>query len=203
MQNRLTAEQLRLSVGCTLANATVFVEPINITIERFGINTPEKISMFLAQIGHESASLSAVSENLNYSTAGLRATFPKYFPTEDIAASYARNPMKIANRVYANRLGNGPETSGDGWRFRGRGLIQITGRDNYARISKDLDIDCLNHPEILESPLYAALSAGQFWEWRSLNNTSDVQTVTRKINGGLNGLYDRVARYQKALRFFA
>lgn len=203
MQNRLTAEQLRLATGCTLARATVFVEPINITLERFEINTPERVAMFLAQVGHESAGLSAVVENLNYSVAGLRSTFPKYFPTNEIAETYARNPMRIANRVYANRLGNGPETSGDGWKFRGRGLIQITGRDNYARIAKDLDIDCINHPEILESPLYAALSAGQYWEWRGLNNISDVQTVTRKINGGLNGLYDRTARYQKAIRLFA
>lgn len=181
-----------------------FVQPLNDTFEEFDINTPKRISMFLAQVGHESAGLKARKENLNYSADGLRRVFPKYFRSVN-PASYARQPEKIANRVYASRMGNGDEASGDGWRYRGRGLIQLTGKSNYKAFAEFMEMDLDQVVAYLETEEGAAMSAGWFWDSRDLNqwaDKGDVLTVTKKINGGTNGLAERKEFYEAALEIF-
>lgn len=168
-------------------------------LDDFEINTPLRISHFLAQTSHESSDFTRLVENLNYSQDGLLRTFKKYFNPEQ-AAHYARKPEKIANRVYANRLGNGPESSGDGWKYRGRGAIQITGKTNYLNCSQYLfgDDELLKTPDLLLEPKYAILSACWFWEVNGLNKIADgnnIELLTRRINGGTNGLADRRARF--------
>ena len=156
---------------------------------------------FLAQTAHESASFTAVKENLNYSAKALRAVFGKYFPNDGIAEEYARQPEKIANRVYANRMGNGDEASGDGWKFRGRGLIQLTGKNNYESCGNDLMINLIDGPEWLEGPQGAVSSALWYWNKNNLNSYADVEDIrgmTKRINGGYHGLDDRIAKYNKA-----
>jgi putative chitinase len=182
-----------------------FVEPLNNAFEEFEINTPQRIAMFLAQVGHESGGLSVFSENLNYSGDRLKQIFPKYFKTVN-PAEYAKNPEKIANRVYASRMGNGDEASGDGFRFRGRGAIQLTGRTNYTTCGADLEVDLINNPDWLEEPEGAIRSAAWFWDSRDLNqwaDKGDVVTVTKKINGGTIGLEDRKELYEEALEIFS
>lgn len=182
-----------------------FVEPLNKACEEFEINTPQRIAMFLAQVGHESGGLSVFAENLNYSGDRLKQIFPKYFKTVN-PAEYAKNPQKIANRVYASRMGNGDEASGDGYRFCGRGAIQLTGRTNYTKCGEDLEVDLINNPEWLEEPEGAIRSAAWFWDSRDLNewaDKGDVVTVTKKINGGTIGLEDRKELYEEALEIFA
>lgn len=165
----------------------------------YDINTPLRISHFLAQSSHESSDFTRLVENLNYSEQGLLSTFKKYFTPEQ-AKQYARKPEKIANRVYANRLGNGSEQSGDGWKYRGRGAIQVTGKTNYKNCSEYLFNDdiLLTNPEMLQEPKYAILSACWYWDINNLNKISDgnnIELLTRKINGGTNGLADRRARF--------
>jgi putative chitinase len=158
-----------------------------------GINTPLRQAHFLAQLEHESG-FKAISENLNYSAKGLMTTFKKYFPTLEIANAYQRQPKKIANRVYANRMGNGSEASGDGFLFRGRGFIQITGKDNYAALSKDTKIDFLKNPDFLLDETNAMISALWFWNKNKLNSFADldnIETITKRINGGFIGLEHR------------
>lgn len=179
----------------------IFYEPLVAAMDEFGIDTPARVSGFLAQCAHESGNFTAVRENLNYSADGLRRVFPKYFRDVD-ANDYHRQPEKIANRVYANRMGNGDEESGDGWRYRGRGLIQLTGRDNYAACSMDLQIDLLEDPSYLETPEGAARSAAWFWWKNGLNNfadKNDIVGMTKRINGGTIGLEDRQKHYFHAL----
>lgn len=171
---------------------------LNMTMARFNISTPMRQAMFLSQIAHESGGFRHVSENLNYSASALRRVFGKYFPTDEMAYEYARKPEKIANRVYANRMGNGNEASGDGWKYRGRGLIQLTGKDNYLSFSLAADNNSFIDPGLLTEPEYAAMSAGWFWQDNGLNvlaDTGDVRAVTRRINGGYNGLADRQKKY--------
>lgn len=178
-----------------------FTQAIDDTLQEFDISTPQRIAAFLAQVGHESGSLKFIKENLNYSAQGLTKTFPKYF-TPELANQYQRNPEAIANRVYANRMGNGPEESGDGWAFRGRGLIQVTGRTNYQACGDFLGVDLISDPSYLESPEGAARSAGWYWTSRNLNALADVgdmKQITKKINGGFIGLEDRMKHYQHAL----
>jgi len=156
---------------------------------------------FLAQTAHESASFTAVKENLNYSAIGLRKIFPKYFPTDELAAQYARQPWKIANRVYANRMGNGDEASGDGWKYRGRGLIQLTGKNNYVSCGTDIGKDLTADPLWLESPEGAVKSALWYWNKNSLNtyaDAEDIRGMTKRINGGYHGLDDRLQKYERA-----
>lgn len=170
-----------------------YVNPLNEVCDKFEINTPERLAMFLAQIGHESGGLSVVQENLNYRAERLAVVFPKYFKGID-TSEYAHNPEKIANRVYANRMGNGDEESGDGYKFRGRGLIQLTGHNNYASFASDMGMDIDEAVEYLSTPEGAAMSAGWYWNKTSLNqwaDSSDVLTVTKKINGGTIGLAER------------
>lgn len=170
-----------------------YVDPLNDVCSKFEINTPERIAMFLAQIGHESGGLSVVQENLNYRAERLAVIFPKYFKGID-TSEYAHNPEKIANRVYANRMGNGDEDSGDGYRYRGRGLIQLTGHNNYASFASDMGMEIDEAVEYLSTPEGAAMSAGWYWNKTHLNqwaDNSDVLTVTKKINGGTIGLAER------------
>jgi putative chitinase len=167
------------------------------------LDTKERTAAFLAQLAHESGGFNIVIENLNYSADGLLRVFPKYFPTRELATQYARNPEKIANRVYANRMKNGDEKSGDGWKFRGRGLIQITGRDNYTRFAQSLEMDLDTTVEYLETPSGASVSAGWFWDTNKLNSYCDKNDfigLTKRINGGTNGLADRQHHYDVALR---
>jgi putative chitinase len=171
----------------------------------YGIDTPKRIAAFVAQCSHESAGFTALKENLNYKAATLRKIFPKYFPDDELANHYASKPDKqqaIANRVYANRMGNGPEESGDGFRFCGRGLIQLTGRDNYSWFAASLDISVEEASEYLQTFEGAAQSACWFWETNSLNrwaDAGDIVTLTKKINGGTIGLEDRKKHYEHAL----
>lgn len=171
----------------------------------YEINTPQRIAAFIAQCSHESAGFTALKENLNYKAATLRKIFPKYFPTDELAQQYANMPNKqeaIANKVYASRMGNGPESSGDGYRFCGRGLIQLTGRDNYSWFAASLGITVEEASEYLQTFEGAAQSACWFWETNKLNqwaDTGDILTLTKRINGGTIGLEDRVKHYNHAL----
>jgi len=179
-----------------------WTDPLNATFDRFDINTPERQAAFLGQCGHESAGFKTLQENLNYSAEGLQKTWPKRFPALADAEPYARQPEKIANKVYAGRNGNGDEASGDGWRYRGRGCIQLTGKANYSAAGDALDVDLLADPDIVATSQYAALTAGWFWSIHDLNPLADARddlAITKKINGGTNGLDDRIARTQKAL----
>lgn len=168
---------------------------------KYEINTVQRVCHFLAQIKCESMGFTHLVENLNYSAEALLKTWPSHF-TPELAAAYARNPEKIGNRAYANRMGNGDEASGDGYRYRGRSYIQTTGRINYHACGNSLGLDLINHPELLEQPGNAILAAGWFWHDRGLNAIADkagdsVITVTRVVNGGLNGLKDRQDNYNK------
>jgi putative chitinase len=208
--SEITSDQLSRAVPSANADDLAkYVEPLDETLERFEINTPGRIAAFLAQIAHESGDFRHAEENLNYSWQGLRATFPKYFPTDAVAQTYHRQPEKIANRAYANRNGNGDEASGDGWRFRGRGLIQITGRANYLAYSVAIgDPSVLDDPDQVKQERHAALSAGWFWSSHGLNALADVgdeasfTTITRRINGGLNGQEDRLQNWAEARAVF-
>lgn len=189
-------------LGVSSANADRHLGPLNEAMGRHGIDTPLRIAHFLAQVLHESAHLKAVSENLNYSADGLLKVFRKYFKTRAHAERYARQPEKIANRVYAGRMGNGDEASGDGYRYRGRGLIQLTGKSNYRAFSKWVGYDCLADPDRVAGS-YAALSGVFYWDANGLNSladTDDLVAMTKRINGGLNGFADRRTLLQKAKR---
>ena len=178
-----------------------WLEPLKETFEKYDINTPKRQAAFLGQCMHESAGFKTLTENLNYSAKGLMATWPRRFPDLNTAMIYERQPEKIANRVYGGRMGNGPEESGDGWRYRGRGLKQLTGKENYERCGLGLGVDLVSNPDWLLDPKYAALSAGWFWSQNRLNDLADrgdIETMTRRINGGLIGLEERRAAIKKA-----
>jgi putative chitinase len=186
--------------NATNANLDKYVPFLTELMPKYGIDTPLRQRHFLAQLLHESGSFSAVRENLNYSVDGLMKTFPKYFATRAIAEQYARKPSKIANCVYANRMGNGPQESGDGWRYRGGGLIQTTGRTNYELTGKGIGIPLVQKPELITEPKTAVESACWFWRSRGLNilaDLDDIVAVTKRINGGVNGLDDRKKFYSK------
>lgn len=171
-------------------------------LEEYEINTPKRIAAFMAQCGHESGGFVWLTENLNYSAAGLMKTFAKYFPDQATAAAYARQPDKIANRVYANRMGNGNEASGDGARYKGRGLIQVTGKDNYFWFASSLEITPEAAAEYMQTFEGAAQSACWYWENTSLNklaDAGDILAMTKRINGGTIGLEDRKKHYAHAL----
>jgi putative chitinase len=191
-----------LSLGVSVADADKYLPFINMTMVKREINTPVRQAMFLSQLAHESGNFKFVVENLNYSADALRRVFGKYFPTEELANQYARQPERIANRVYASRMGNGDEASGDGWKYRGRGLIQLTGKNNYASFSMQSDNNALVEPDLVAQPELAVDSAGWFWTTNRLNqlaDTGDVKAVSRRVNGGFNGLADREAKYNKLM----
>ena len=182
-----------------------YVEYLNDVMEFYEINNKQRIAMFLAQVGHESGGLRTIKENLNYSADRLKVIFPKYFRGVD-PSGYARNPEKIANLVYANRMGNGNEASGDGYRYCGRGLIQLTGKSNYQAFAQDMGWSLEDATAWLSEPEGACWSAGWFWDSRELNqwaDKGDVLTVTKKINGGTIGLEDRKSHYEAALEIFS
>ena len=167
--------------------------------------SPNRAAHFFAQTAHESGGFKAFSENLNYGAKGLRGIFGKYFPTEAMARAYERQPQKIANRVYANRMGNGPEESGDGFRYCGRGLIQLTGKNNYTFFAGSLDIPVEEASEYLQTFEGTVQSACFFWEQNKLNqwaDAGDILTLTKRINGGTIGLEDRIKHYEHALHIF-
>ena len=169
----------------------------------FKIDTALRLSHFLAQCGHESAGFKAIQENLNYGAKGLLGIFKKYFPTEAKALQYERKPEKIANLVYGSRMGNGDETSGDGYKFRGRGYIQLTGKNNYAAFGKAINEDITANPDLV-STKYPLLSAAWFWSSNSLNALADkgaddasVTAITKRVNGGTIGLPDRIKHFKE------
>ncbi len=173
------------------------------TTSKFNINTPLRLAHFLAQCGHESGGFKVTQENLNYSAKGLMGIFKKYFPTQSLAESYQRQPQKIANKVYANRMDNGAEASGDGYKFRGRGYIQLTGRANYTAFGKAINEDIANNPDVV-SGKYALLSAAWFWSKNGLNTLADggasdqvVTSITKRVNGGTIGLPDRIKHFKE------
>jgi len=175
---------------------------LNTVLPRYDIVTRARIAMFLAQCGHESNGFTAVEENLNYRAEALRRTWPKRFP-DNLADQYARQPERIANRAYANRMGNGPEESGDGWKHRGRGVIQLTGASNYRLFAQAVGRSYEEIVAYLETREGAVESACWFWSVNSINqlaDTGNVEIVTKRINGGINGLVDRQARYTQALK---
>jgi len=168
----------------------------------YDINTPQRAAAFIAQCAHESGGFKFIKENLNYKAASLRKVFPKYFPTDALAAAYAQKPEMIANRVYGNRMGNGDEHSGDGFRYCGRGLIQLTGKDNYTRFAESLEISPEDVAEYLTTFEGCAQSACWFWESNNLNkwaDAGDIVKMTKVINGGTIGLEDRIKHYEHAL----
>jgi len=174
--------------------AEAFIPHIANILPTYGIDTSLRKAHFLAQLAHESGGLRYTEENLNYSAKALRITFRKYFANIEEAEGYARQPEKIANRVYANRMGNGDESSGDGWKFRGRGLIQLTGKENYQKFGKSQNMDFISHPELILEPEWALKSAAWYWKKRKINqfaDLDDIHMVTKRVNGGTNGLSHR------------
>ncbi|WP_206074224.1 glycoside hydrolase family 19 protein [Pseudoalteromonas rubra] len=191
----------------SIDNIRYYLSALNSVLPEYEITTPLRVAHFLAQIGHESGSLKYKQENLNYSTVALSSVFSKYFPDATLAAEYARKPELIANRVYADRMGNGDEDSGDGWRYRGRGLIQLTGKSNYQRCGEAIGQDLLGQPDLICSePEIAVRSACFYWQSRKLNALADqdeLVAITRKINGGIHGLEDRAAFLNRAKQFMS
>jgi putative chitinase len=187
----------------------VVIAQIPDTAAKFNINTPLRLAHFLAQCGHESGGFKVTQENLNYSAKGLMGIFKKYFPTQSLAESYQRQPQKIANKVYASRMDNGSEASGDGYKFRGRGYIQLTGRANYTAFGKAINEDIANNPDVV-SGKYALLSAAWFWSKNGLNTLSDggasdqvVTSITKRVNGGTIGLPDRIKHFKEYYHLLA
>jgi len=174
------------------------------TLDQYEINNPNRVENFLAQLAHESHGFKYTVENLNYSARRLRQIFRKYFTYEE-SLEFQRKPERIANRVYAGRMGNGDEASGEGYKYRGRGLIQLTGKYNYQQLSKATGIDFIKSPDKLKEPKYSLLAAAWYWNSRKLNGYADnidVRAITRRINGGYNGLNDRInwlRKFQKAI----
>jgi putative chitinase len=193
----VNGEQLqRLGIGLE------WVGPLNDTFAKFVIATPNQQAAFIGQCAHESNHFKALQENLNYRAETLHKLWPNRFPTIEVAQQYAGQPQRIANKVYGGRMGNRDESSGDGFRFCGRGLVQLTGHDGYYHCGQALGVDLVAHPELVATPQYAALSAGWFWNTHNCNAFADAQDwtgLTKKINGGTFGLQERVALIEKAL----
>ena len=173
--------------------------PLQAAFDKYEINTPQRQAAFIGQCAHESNNFKVLQENLNYSAEGLMKTWPSRFSTKEVADQYARQPAKIAGKVYNGRLGNTSEEEAS--KFLGRGLIQLTGKENYERCGESLGIDLINQPQLLAEPMYACMSAGWFWNKKGLNalaDGGDFETMTKRINGGLIGLDDRKAKIAKA-----
>ena len=182
-----------------------WTEALNKLLPDYEINTPQRVAAFIAQCAHESGNFVFLKENLNYRAESLMRTWPRHFPTMEIANQYARQPERIANRAYANRMGNGPEESGDGARYMGRGLIQLTGKNNYEAFAESIETPVEEIPAYLETFEGAVQSACWFWETNNLNrfaDVGDILTMTKRINGGTIGLEDRMKHYAHALEVF-
>ena len=183
------------------------VDPFNETFQRFGINTPAQQASWIGQCGHECGNFRILEENLNYRAPTLLKLFPKtpkrqWGFTPEEAAAYEKQPQKIANRIYSNRMGNRDEASGDGWRFRGSGFLQLTGHSNFYHAGQALGVDFVMQPELVRTPMYAAQTAGWFWQTHKLNqyaDSGDFVTMTKRINGGTIGLEDRIKHINHAL----
>jgi putative chitinase len=176
-----------------------WLAPLEEAFAKYDIDTPKRQAAFIGQCAHESANFKTLQENLNYSAEGLMKTWPSRFSTIEIANQYARQPAKIAGKVYNGRLGNTSEE--EAAKYLGRGLIQLTGRENYANCGTAIGVDLIGNPNLLIEPKYATLSAGWFWNKKGLNNladSGDIETMTKRINGGLIGLDDRKAKIAKA-----
>jgi putative chitinase len=185
---------------------TAVIEPLNKAMARFDITTPTRVAAFLAQAGHESAGFSVMAENLNYSAKGLNGVFRKYFPTISAATLCERQPAKIANKVYCNRMGNGNEASGDGYMYRGRGFIQLTGKDNYEAFAKAFGMKLSDAVTYLETLSGASMSAAWYWNSRKLNQYADQNNftkITQLINGGQIGAADRVKHFTLAKKLLS
>ena len=197
----LTSDQLkRLHIG------EQWLDALNETFARFDISTPIRQASFIGQCGHECGSFKVLEENLNYRAETLMKLWKSRFPTIEVANEYARNPKKIANKVYASRMGNRDESSGDGYRFRGRGCIQLTGHANYFHAGQACGEDFVMNPDLVATPKYAAMTAGWFWSTHKLNqyaDGSDFLMMTKKINGGTIGLQDRINHINHALNIIA
>lgn len=188
--------------------AASWVEPVNAAMRVAGITTPRRQAAFLAQVMVESAELRNLEENLSYSAERLRQVWPARFPDSAAASAYGHSPEKLANKIYANRMGNGDEASGDGWKYRARGLITLTGRDNYASFSTAMQIDALNHPDLLREPAGAALAATWFWQSHGLNELADrlegpdrdavFMDICRRVSGNITALSERRACWDRA-----
>ena len=193
----VNAEQLaKLHIGAD------WVDALNETFSRFNINTKNQQAMFIGQCSHECGNFRLLEENLNYRAETLMKLWPKRFPSLEFAKQYEKNPRKIANSVYANRMGNRDEASGDGYRFRGRGALQCTGHSTYFHAGKALGVDFVMQPDFIATPKYAALTAGWFWDTHNCNAPADAldyTKVTKIINGGTIGLDDRIKHVQHAL----
>jgi putative chitinase len=198
---KLTASQLKQMVP-GITHVDHWIEAFDQLLPDYEINTPKRVAAFIAQCAHESGGFRFLKENLNYKAESLMKTFPKYFSDRDTANAYAKQPAKIANRVYANRMGNGDEASGDGFKYCGRGLIQLTGKSNYSWFAASLEISPEEASAYLETFEGAAQSACWFWESNNLNveaDAGDIKKMTKKINGGYIGLDDRIKHYEHAL----
>lgn len=188
-----------------------WVDALNETFDRFGISTPIRQASFIGQCSHESANFKVLEENLNYRAATLLKLFPRtprraWGFTSEEAAAYERQPKKIANRIYGNRMNNRDEASGDGYRFRGRGILQLTGSANYHHAGKALGVDFIMEPDLVATPKYAAMTAGWFWNTQKINQFADVQDwvgMTKRINGGTIGLDDRIKHIMQALQILS
>lgn len=193
----LSADQLKqMHINPELADV------FNETFERWGIKTVRQQAGFIGQCGHESGNFRVLEENLNYAADRLMKIWPKRFPSLEVAQPYHRNPRKIANKVYANRMGNRDEASDDGWRFRGSGWVQLTGHDNFYHFGKAVGVDVVMQPDLVRTPQYAALSAGWFWSTHKCNEiaeSGDWTKLTKAINGGAIGLEDRVKHIREAI----
>lgn len=217
---QLSLNDLIQGAGCSNKVAEVWLPYFNTIPKNFGIDTPLRMAAFLAQVGHESGGLTLLEENLNYSAEGLANTFPKryakrlqnglyaknnagrYLPT-DLAIKIARKPVLIASNTYADRMGNGSVESQEGWKYRGRGLIALTGKSNYAELTLNTGIDFVSNPDLLKEPAYALISACFFWKSNNLNrfaDKKDVLSLSKAINGGIIGLEHRKALYEKACK---
>jgi putative chitinase len=193
----ITSEQLeKLGIGAE------WLEPLNDTFDKYEINTPKRQACFIGQCMHESGGFKQLVENLNYSAKGLVATWPSRFPNEEYAQEYARKPERIASKVYAGRMGN--TTPEEAAKYIGRGIFQLTGKENYERCGTGISVDIANNPDLLLDPKYAALSAGWYWNRKKLNELADVmdiETMTKRINGGTIGLNDRKAKINMVLNY--
>lgn len=199
----LTLEQLEKIID---TNTSYWYEALTMILPDYEINTTQRLAAFLAQCAHESGSFRLLKENLNYSADGLMKVFPKYFPDEKLANAYAKRPELIANKIYANRMGNGSEASGDGFKYCGRGLIQLTGKYNYEKFAESIDTPVEEIPEYLATFEGAVQSACWFWETNNLNSladSGDIKAMTKKINGGYIGLEDRIHHYNKILEILS
>jgi putative chitinase len=203
----LNADLLQ-SVFPKCKNPEAWASALNPALQKYSIDSPARIASFLAQTGYESGHYNRLEENLRYTSAArLVKVWPKRFPNVDVASAYINDPRKLADLVYANRMGNGDALSGDGYRYRGRGLIQLTGRSNYLSAARAIGLDLSNNPDLLLEPPAASMSAAWFWQTRGLNELADDRTddsdladfteITRRINGGTTGINDRFALFKK------